>query len=45
MALSMKDGGRITKQMAKGGSFMLMEMFMWEIGKRTKHTDMEFTVI
>lgn len=44
MGQSMKDGGKTIKLMAKEGSFTQTEMFMLEIGKRTKHMDMEFTV-
>ena len=41
----MKDGGKTIKLMAKEGLFMQMEMSMLEIGRRTRHMDLEFTVI
>ena len=45
MVLCMKDGGKITKQMAKEDSFMLTETFMMDTGKTTKLMDKEFTHI
>lgn len=45
MGLNMKDGGRETKLVEKEDLYMQMETYIQENGKKTKHTDMESTLI
>ena len=45
MDQSMKDGGETILQMGEDDLFMPMEMFLREIGKMTRLTGWEFTLI